>query len=367
MEEEIEFLIFGDCALEEGFIKSEQVKKFYNYFNRYDFITFNLETVVSNLNGVKKDKAFNFKTEVKNLRKFKENINIPIICNIANNHIFDYGNECFEDTIKNLKKLDIKYTGISENTDLRQGITYINIKSKKIAIIGAFNGDNVSDNKMGLTAINEELLNKVEYAKGTSDIVIVHLHWGQELSLAQTPNQVKFAHKLINKGANLIIGHHPHVIQATEIYKKSLIIYSLGNFQIKCSDNIIKQKYSNIIKVNIDSNKKIKFKKIPIFIKNNIPQIINLDELDKIIYYDNICNINKFYLSKNSWVYFYCESSKLFIEDSFLAWKIRKQKKEKFLYLKFIRWFISINTMKMILANSLNKLFKIREKVYERC
>lgn len=167
MESAFKFMAFGDCLLENKFIDSLNFKDICKILNTNDFITFNLETTVSGLEGKKRNKAFNFKTDYDNLYALKNSINCPIICNIANNHIFDYGEECFIDTIENLNKSNIYYTGYSSNLDIEQGITCVNINNIKIAFIGAYNGDNVSVNNIGLTPI-KNIYDKVIYAKKIS-------------------------------------------------------------------------------------------------------------------------------------------------------------------------------------------------------
>ncbi|WP_242954834.1 CapA family protein [Clostridium massiliodielmoense] len=362
MESAFKFMAFGDCLLENKFINSLNFKDICKILNTNDFITFNLETTVSGLEGKKKDKAFNFKTGYDNLYAFKNSINCPIICNIANNHIFDYGEECFIDTIENLNKSNIYYTGYSSNLDIEQGVICVNINNTKIAFIGAYNGDNVSVNNIGLTSI-KNIHDKVIYAKKIADLVILHLHWGEELSLCQSPRQVNIAHKLVDLGADIIIGHHPHVIQAIEEYKDSLIIYSLGNFQIVTSD--VNDKYSHIIQVFVDRSRKINYKLIPVIIKNTIPNALNKIN-DEHKNYKKIVSLNKYYLENCTWINFYCEAVESFFSDSFSAWRLRKLKKEKNLYFKFIRWCMTKKVITMFFVYLFNKMFRIKEKNYEK-
>lgn len=365
MKNKISFITFGDCLFEDEFIKSNQINRFINKYNKCDFITFNLETVVSDLPGSRKEKSFNFKTKLHNMEEFYNQVKVPIVCNIANNHVFDYGKECFLDTINNLENLNVHYTGISKNLNLEQGITFINIKNYNIAFIGAFNGNNVEKNKIGLTPINNILFDKVEYAKKKASFVIVHLHWGHELALSPSPKQVEIAHKLVESGADIILGHHPHVMQGIEKYNKSLIIYSLGNFQIQCAKDQCNEEYSNILEIEICDNSEISYKKTPIFIDGRIPNIINKGDI-KLEKYNSICKINEFYLEKNNWKYFYCDVCNEYIRDSFNSWKIRKNNNERLIFFKFIRWIMNKLTITMFVMYLFNKIFKIREKIYEK-
>jgi poly-gamma-glutamate synthesis protein (capsule biosynthesis protein) len=77
---------------------------------------------------------------------------------------------------------------------------------------------------------SEALEKKIQESASTSDYLIVNIHWGAEYSHEQNKTQIETAHLLIDAGADLIIGHHPHVVQGIEIYKGKPIFYSLGNF-----------------------------------------------------------------------------------------------------------------------------------------
>ena len=76
----------------------------------------------------------------------------------------------------------------------------------------------------------EQLLDDVRAARRKADIVIVSLHWGTEYAREPDPEQRAFAHQLIDAGATLVLGHHPHTPQPVERYHHGLIAYSLGNF-----------------------------------------------------------------------------------------------------------------------------------------
>ncbi|MEQ1666048.1 MAG: CapA family protein, partial [Bdellovibrionales bacterium] len=70
----------------------------------------------------------------------------------------------------------------------------------------------------------------VKKLKAENDLVVVNIHWGTEYLLTANANQKLIAHKLIDSGADVIFGHHPHVVEPVEIYKGKAIFYSLGNF-----------------------------------------------------------------------------------------------------------------------------------------
>ena len=75
------------------------------------------------------------------------------------------------------------------------------------------------------------MIGKARDAKqGNADLVVVNMHWGQEYSTSATSRQTELAKAVIDAGADVIIGHHPHVLQSFDVYNDGIIFYSLGNF-----------------------------------------------------------------------------------------------------------------------------------------
>ena len=157
------------------------------------------------------------------------------ILNLANNHAADFGDYGRESTRKTLDALGIKYAG----SDKEQfAMTIIEAKGKKIAFIG-FAHNNIVPNVNDLVFARQ----LVEQAKKKADLVVVSFHGGAEGTDQQhVPNRTEifggekrgnlpaFAHTVIDAGADLVIGHGPHVMRGMEIYKDHLICYSMGNF-----------------------------------------------------------------------------------------------------------------------------------------
>jgi len=142
---------------------------------------------------------------------------------LANNHILDMGKKGLEETKEWLKKYGINFvgsslSGSSDNPDSffsRDNITFL-----------AFN------RIFPFIVKEEEIIKTIKLAKSLKpdNFLIVSLHWGEEYKLINSPAQQSLAHKIIEAGGDLIIGHHPHVAQNIEKYQGKLIFYSLGNF-----------------------------------------------------------------------------------------------------------------------------------------
>jgi len=135
--------------------------------------------------------------------------------NLANNHTRDYGEVSYEDT----KQIMADYGITSFGTD---EIALMDIKGIKVGLIGT-NALNRSM-RASYPKIFEEL-------KGMEpDLIIASFHWGTERAPIANRDQVTLAHQAIDNGADLVIGHHPHVLQGIEKYNGKYIVYSLGNF-----------------------------------------------------------------------------------------------------------------------------------------
>ncbi|AFZ08850.1 Capsule synthesis protein, CapA [Oscillatoria nigro-viridis PCC 7112] len=155
------------------------------------------------------------------------------ILSIANNHSYDFHEQGFNDTIKNIDSNGMKAVG------KRDQIVYKNVKGVNFAFIGFSNYGDVHNSLLELKAGAEV----VKKAKEKADIVVISVHAGSEGTGAinvrnkteffygeNRGNMVLFSRTMIDAGADLILGHGPHVPRAMELYKGKLIAYSLGNF-----------------------------------------------------------------------------------------------------------------------------------------
>lgn len=150
------------------------------------------------------------------------------IVNVANNHIFQHGTEAFDSTITALSKAGIKTCGLP--SDL-QGQTIIEHDGLSLGML-AFS-DRPRQYNQAEPPYNEFDLQRccdaIKTLKARCDVVCVSIHWGDEFILLPSPKEREIARQLIDSGAALVVGHHPHVIREVETYKDGLIAYSLGN------------------------------------------------------------------------------------------------------------------------------------------
>jgi poly-gamma-glutamate synthesis protein (capsule biosynthesis protein) len=192
-------------------------KNVLHIFNTDDLTMVNLETTFTSATE-KRDKGdavqFHFKAPPHYVKILTEG-SIEAV-NIANNHIYDYNKVGFEETKKTLEEEGIDYFG--------EGKKWITtIKGQKFGFLG-YQAWYISNE------FQKKIKNDIEELKNQGCVVIINFHWGIERNLYPVEYQKDLAHFAIDNGADLIIGHHPHVIESIEQYKGKFIAYSLGNF-----------------------------------------------------------------------------------------------------------------------------------------
>lgn len=162
------------------------------------------------------------------------------IVSLANNHAYDYGEDALVDTLQLLKEANMPYIGAGMNAQEASAPVYFIVNNLKIAFLSATQIERLdnpdtkaaTDTSPGVFRCwnGDKLMQKVKEAKAESDFVIVYVHWGTENQEETDWAQNKQAAELVEAGADLIIGDHPHVLQRIEIINGVPVIYSLGNF-----------------------------------------------------------------------------------------------------------------------------------------
>ena len=226
----------GDYNAEGGISGKTSYKfpfsKINDYLKRADVLFGNLEGPISD-KGVKVGSIYSFRNNPKAIEGLV--FSGFDILSVANNHIFDYGRKAMEDTFLRLKEAKIDYVGAGFNEKEAHSSLIKEIKGIKIAFLGYTNLGSeywsAKGEKSGIAWLNEDNLKKdINSAKNQADLVVVSMHFGDEYMDLPNSEQKFFAHLAVDSGADLVLGHHPHVIQPIEQYKTGFIAYSLGNF-----------------------------------------------------------------------------------------------------------------------------------------
>jgi poly-gamma-glutamate capsule biosynthesis protein CapA/YwtB (metallophosphatase superfamily) len=199
-----------------------------------DLAIVNLETAVTNRTA-KFPKTYNFKADPAAVVGFK-NAGFDLV-SLANNHSMDYKQEGLLDTLAALKRNKLSYIGAGKNSAEAYQAKRYTIKGKKLSFI-AFSKvipstSWIAQSKRAGVASGYNLnaiLNSIKKESAYSDYVFVYLHWGVETNKRPDAYQRTWAKRMIDAGADGIVGSHSHVLQGFEYYKGKPIAYSLGNF-----------------------------------------------------------------------------------------------------------------------------------------
>jgi poly-gamma-glutamate synthesis protein (capsule biosynthesis protein) len=286
-----------------------------NVFKNADVLMGNFETPVCEKKNIK---SKIFRSEEYTIKCLAET-GFDIL-SVANNHILEQGVDGYINTISIMKKNKILPIGEKNKTKI------ISIKGTKIGLIAFSSIDNMNINGPYQKLEINKIIEEIKYLKTNVDIIIISAHWGYEYINYPSPKQIEIAHKFIDSGANIILGHHPHVLQNIEVYKNNIIAYSLGNFIFDIdwwpdSFNTI------ILKIEITPNNRIKYAAIPIKInKNYQPTLIKVND----VHYKNIMKIIRSKPTLNDYATYIKEA------------KLKEKQKKKLQRIFFIK-----NIMKM--------------------
>lgn len=242
-EEPAVLLFVGDIMLDRGV--EFYIRKYDDWrwpflnvkdvFEEADLVFGNLESVVSD-KGEKQGSIYSFRADPKTMEGLVFS-GIDVV-SVANNHSMDYGVEAFVDSLRRLKETGIDYVGGGVTREEAETVVIKTVKGIKIGMV-AYTAKGsplwqAGENSPGIAWMDStrlaQLKKDIEVAKANVDILVVSFHFGEEYQKEPSAAQQLLSRAAIDAGADLIIGHHPHVVQPIEQYKNGWIAYGLGNF-----------------------------------------------------------------------------------------------------------------------------------------
>ncbi len=289
---QVSFCAVGDILLDRDVKKVIEkngiefpFKNIASIISKNDLAFFNMECPLANEgDGYSINKRYSFRAEPEYINGLKyAGFNIA---SVANNHTIDFGKSGLLKTIEILNTDSIYTIGGGKNQDEafkpllieRNGETFAFFGMLEFLLEGTTFNENQPYPAYGQI---DRLCKEIRLINSNIDNIIVSFHWGQESAVIPTARQIEYAHKIVDAGADLVIGHHPHVLQSIETYKGKLILYSLGNFVF---DNTAKlQKESVIFNCQFNKGQIIKPELIPVYIDNCQPSIASKEIRDDIL------------------------------------------------------------------------------------
>ena len=221
--------VVGDCTLgtDENFDYDTSLNTYYENYGA-DYFLANVKSIfsaddltIANFEGTltesteREDKQFAFKAPASYANILTAG-SVEAV-NTANNHSHDYGEESFNDTLKALDAANIIHFGYDETA-------VTEVKGIKVGLVGIYE----LNDHLGREEQLKQNIAKVK--QDGAQLIVVIFHWGNEKEEVPDENQKTLGHLAIDEGADLVCGHHPHVLQGIEEYKGKNIVYSLGNF-----------------------------------------------------------------------------------------------------------------------------------------
>jgi poly-gamma-glutamate synthesis protein (capsule biosynthesis protein) len=196
-----------------------------------DLTIANLECAIVK-KGRSLDKEFTFRGPESALPLLKKYFSAV---SLANNHSGDWGKEGFATELELLRETKLPYFGGGSNARAARQPLVLAVGGKRVAFLGyndfpprAFAAGPATPGTAWL--VEKDAVSDIKAARKQADLVILFLHWGDDLVPAETPEQQTLAHHLIDAGADAVLGGHAHLTQGIEWYKDCPIVYSLGNF-----------------------------------------------------------------------------------------------------------------------------------------
>jgi poly-gamma-glutamate capsule biosynthesis protein CapA/YwtB (metallophosphatase superfamily) len=157
------------------------------------------------------------------------------VVTLANNHMMDFGKPALLETIRHLDRNGILHAGAGLSLSAARQQALVQVKGARIAFLAyslTFPKEFYATLDRAGTAPGwpDYFTEDIARAKASADYVVVSFHWGSEGATSPSPYQTAAARAAVDAGADVVLGHHPHVLQGIERYKKGVILYSLGNF-----------------------------------------------------------------------------------------------------------------------------------------
>ena len=204
------------------------------------------------------------------------------VLSVANNHVYDWDRPALLDTLRRLREAGIEPVGAGANDLEAHQPVVVNLGGTRIALLAYVGIEpreaTAGPDRAGVAWLDPaRVLEDIRLARPLADLVIVSLHWGVEYAPRPQPRQIRLAHAMIDAGADLIVGGHPHVVQPLEQYRGRSIAYSLGNFVFDQRDPVTHR--GRMLEVTVSDKQVKEVLAVPIAINRDFqPSVAAVDQ-----------------------------------------------------------------------------------------
>ena len=306
-DEEFVIKIAGDTSFAEKMATTEYMDQQMNgisdcfsdalleYMNSASVTIVNNEFAFSNGGTPLEGKAYTYRANPHRIESY-EALGVDLI-NLANNHVYDYGEKAFVDTLQTITDNGYVYVGAGRNLEEAMQPYYYIYGGRKIAVVTATQIEReepdikqhtkqatVDSPGVMKTSYDGFFLSEIEVAAKNADVVICIPHWGTEGSMVYGNDQYRLARDFAIAGASVIVGGHPHCLQTVEYIGTVPVYYSLGNFYFSYSSNMPAPYDTAIAEIRIGQDKHIETRFVPcLFSDGNICLASEKDEQERVI------------------------------------------------------------------------------------
>lgn len=255
-----------------------------NEMNKSTLMVANSEFTVSNRGNPIKGKTFTFRAKPERLNIYYE-MGVDLVT-LANNHVYDFGEEAFLDMLDALDEYKIPHIGAGKNIDDAKMPYYFIINGYKFAFVNATRAEKniltpgAGENSSGVFRCYDStgMENLIKEVKEDSDYVITIIHFGKEGYHDLEPEQVRSAKAYIDAGSDAVIGHHAHTLQGIEFYKNKPIVYNLGDFIF----NSLKEETA-MFQIKLDEDGNMNYYILPALQENCYTDFLQGEDKQKLI------------------------------------------------------------------------------------
>lgn len=209
---------------------------------------------------------------------------------LANNHALDWGGEALLDTLARLEEAGIAAAGAGADLAAARRPAIVETQAGRVALLAYSNvlpeGFPAGNSRPGVNPgrpDRERVLADITAAAVEADWVLVSFHWGREYQPEAAPEQQDLARAAVDAGADLVLGHHPHVIQGLELYRDRLIAYSLGDFVFDHYSRETGEAF--VLRVTLEPQGPPAAEVVPVYLTDGhgIPEVVDGKAADRIL------------------------------------------------------------------------------------